>query len=268
MNTVALHCSSFVGKQRGYSPTNTWAECVQAVSDYYAPPETFAARFEQLILHVQSLGFNDLDVWQPGQLDWNWATEEQIRAARSLLERYRMQVTSYAGEFGETREEFLKACRAATGIGAPLLSGTTALLARDRAFVVATLQECNLQLAVENHPEKTAQEMLDQVGDGGAGRIGTAVDTGWYVTRGYDVVRAIRELNEHILHVHLKNVLPGEEHINCGYANGAVPIEACVRTLKEIGYTGVISVENHNLDHDPDQELKEGGELVRRWLAS
>ncbi len=267
MNRIALHCSSFVASQRGYGPQNSWADCVQAVNEYYQPLATFAERFEQLILQVRELGFDALDVWQPGQLNWRWATEEHIATARELLNRYHMAVTSLAGEFGATREEFTQACHLATGIHAPLLSGTTSLLFDDRAFIVKTLQECDLKLAIENHPEKTAQEMLVQVGDGAEGRIGTAVDTGWYVTRGYDVVRAIRELNNHILHVHLKDVLPGDEHINCGLGRGCVPLQACVQALQEIGYAGDYSVEEHTLDHDPRTELRAGGALVRQWLA-
>jgi sugar phosphate isomerase/epimerase len=241
---------------------------VQALSDYYRPIATFPKRFEELILHVQALGFDALDVWQPGVLNWQWAASEHIASARTLLERHHMAVTSLAGEFGQTRDEFLSACQLAKGIQAPILSGLTDLLATDRDFMVDTLKEFDLKLALENHPEATAQEMLDEIGDGGGGRIGTAVDTGWYATRGYDVVQAIRELNTSILHIHLKDVLPGDEHINCGYGRGCVPLEACVQTLKEMGYTGDYSVENHTLDHDPDAELKEGGELVRRWLSS
>lgn len=268
MNRIALHCSSFVGKQCGYHPPRSWGECVEALSAYYRPLETFAARFEELLLHVRSLGYDALDIWQPGQLGWRWASLEHIASARDLLNRYGMAVTSYAGEFGETREEFLAACRLAAGIGAPILSGLTALVAGDRAFVARTLEEFDLKLALENHPERTAQEMIDQIGGGNGGeRIGTAVDTGWYATRGYDPVRAITELGSRILHVHLKDVLLGEEHINCGMGKGCVPLKACVYALRTMGYSGDYSIENHTLDHDPNAELSEGRALVKHWLA-
>jgi hypothetical protein len=32
-------------------------------------------------------------------------------------------------------------------------------------------------------------------------------------------------------------------------------------------YSGVLSVENHNLDHDPDQEMIEGRKLVEEWIT-
>ena len=266
MATIALHCSSFVAKQFGYHADNEWGACVQAGADYYRPIETFSGRFERLILHVRSLGFDAMDVWQPGQLNWQWATPQHIAAARSALDKHHMTVTSLAGEFGETRAEFISACELAKGIGAAMLSGMCDLLAADRGFVLDRLKHYGLKLALENHPETNVRQMLDQIGPVKEDCLGTAVDTGWYATRGYDVVRAIQELEGRIFHIHLKNVLPGAEHINCGYTQGIVPLEACVHALKKAGYQGVYSVENHVLDHDPDDELREGGLLVRQWL--
>jgi sugar phosphate isomerase/epimerase len=267
MNRISLHCSSFVAQPSGFDPHKGWDEFVDAVNAYYSPLESFADRFERLIVNIKQLGYDAVDIWDPGQLNWRWATDEHIRMARTVLERHNMAVTSYAGEFGATREEFLAACRVAQGIQTPLLSGTTTYLFEDRAFVVKTLKENSLQLAVENHPETSAREILDQIGDGGDGTIGTAVDTGWYATRGVDVVRAIQELGEHIIHIHLKDVLPGPEHINVGFGKGCVPLQACVQALKRMGYARDYSLENEGLDHDPSQELKTALALTQQWLA-
>ncbi|MBI3243150.1 MAG: sugar phosphate isomerase/epimerase [Chloroflexi bacterium] len=269
MNKISLNCSSFVAKQNGYPrPHDSWETCVRAVNEFYRPLETFAKRFEQLILDVKALGFDALDVWTPGQLSWRWASEEHIVIARRLLEQHYMAATSIGGEFGATREDFVAACKLASGVKTQLLSGTTTLLFSERAFVIATLKEYDLRLAFENHPEKTPQEMLDKIGGGGEGRIGTAVDTGWYATQGYDAVKAIEALSNHIFHVHLKDVQAPGEHINCGYCQGCAPLEASVQALKKIGYSGDYSVENHAFDHDPTEELRTALPMLRRWLAS
>jgi L-ribulose-5-phosphate 3-epimerase len=267
MIQISLHGSSFVASQCGYNPPKSWEECVNTLSDYFKPVETFQQRFENLIVHVKKLGFERMDIWQPAELNWQWATQEHIKKAKDMIDKHRMKLSSLAGEFGETRDEFLSACQLAKGVGAPILSGTTALYHTDRSFVIESLEQYDLKLAIENEVEFTAAEMLKEIGDGGNGRIGTAIDTGWYATHGYDVPRAIRELKGHIFHVHLKDVYAGGEHINCGYGKGCVPIKKCVFTLHEIGYSGVLSVENHNLDHDPDQELIEGRLLVKKWIA-
>lgn len=266
MIQISLHGSSFVGSQSGYNPPKSWDECVKTLSDFFEPVETFKQRLENLILHVKKLGFECMDIWQPAELNWQWATQDHIKIAKAMIDKHGMKISSLAGEFGETRDEFLSACHLAKGVRAPILSGTTALFLTDRSFVIETLERNDLKLAIENEVELTAAEMLEKIGDGGFGRIGTAIDTGWYSTHGYDVIRAIHELKGHIFHVHLKDVYSGEGHINCGYGKGCVPIKKCVFTLKEIGYSGVLSVENHNLDHDPDQELIEGRKLVEEWI--
>jgi sugar phosphate isomerase/epimerase len=264
---ISLHGSCFVGSQCGYNPPKSWEECVRALSDYFLPIETFQQRFEELMRHVKKLGYERMDVWQPAELNWQWATPKHIEIARSVIYKHGMKISSLAGEFGETRVEFLSACHLAQGIGAPILSGTTALYLTDRSFVINSLERYNLKLAIENEIELTAAEMLKKIGDTGNGRIGTAIDTGWYATHGYDVLSAINELKNHIFHVHLKDVYPGEEHINCGYGKGCVPLKECVFALKDIGYSGVLSVENHNLDHDPDQEMIGGRKLVEEWIT-
>lgn len=267
MNRISLNCSTFVGQQYGYGPGSNWKSCVDAVNRFYSPLETFAERFERLILSVQFLGFDALDIWTPGQLSWAWATNDHILLARQVLEQHNMTVKSIGGSFGATRDEFRAACKLAVGVNTRLLSGTTSLLFTDRAFLVAALEEFDLRLAFENHPEKTPEEMLDKLADTAQGRIGTAVDTGWYATQGYNVAQAIEMLNDHILHVHLKDVLPPKypgEHVNCGFGDGCVPLEAVVDRLRNIQYAGDYSIENHALDHDPTDEVKK----ARSWLAA
>jgi L-ribulose-5-phosphate 3-epimerase len=255
LNIISLNCSSFVGQQAGYRAD--WAQSVAAVNQYYQPLNTFAERFEQNLEQVKSLGFTAIDIWTAGQLNWAWATPEHNELAAASLKKHRIKVTGLGGEFGETREEFESACQMALRVGTFLLSGTLPLLFTDRDFVIQKLQDYQLRLAVENHPERNPAEMLEKIGDGADGHIGTTIDTGWYATHGYDPAQAILDLKDHLLHIHLKDVLPGNDHINCGYGKGIVPIDRCLDTLKAIGYTHDISVENHSIEHDPAQEIRE-----------
>lgn len=269
MNPISLNGSSFVGQQAGYSAD--WSTSVAAVNAYYSPLDTFDERFEAFLLAVKALGFSLLDIWTAGQLNWAWALPEHGQIAADLLDQHRITVVSLGGEFGATREELDSACRMAVGVGTRLLSGTLPLLYTDRSLALSLLRDYDLQLALENHPEKTPADMLAKLGDGEGGTLGTCVDTGWYATQGYDVPQAIRELGSTILHVHLKDVLAGYaggEHVNIGYGKGIVPIVACVDALKEIGYTGDISIENHTTDHDPTPELRDALALVRNHLSA
>lgn len=266
MVQISFNCSSLVGQQAGYQAD--WSQSVAAVNQHYQPLATFADRFEQMLVGIKALGFTIIDIWTAGQLNWDWATAEHNAIARRLLDQHHLTVASLGGEFGSTPDEFERACRMAVSVGAPLLSGTLPLLFIDREHVIRRLRAYDLRLAIENHPERNPREMLDKIGDGADGRIGTAVDTGWYATQGYDPAQALRDLRDHLLHVHLKDVLPGSDHLNCGYGQGIADIPRCLAALKAIGYQHDISVENHATDHDPTQELITARLLVEKETAS
>ncbi len=152
-------------------------------------------------------------------------------------------------------------------LGSNVLGGSSQLLEKDRGFVVETLKGYGVRLGLENHPEKTPEEMLSKIGDGGDGVLGTAVDTGWYGTQGYDAAEAIRELKDHLVHVHLKDVLKAGKHDTCRYGEGTVPVKACVYTLKDIGYRGAISVEHEPEHFDPTEDCRENLRMLRGWLG-
>jgi sugar phosphate isomerase/epimerase len=268
INKISLNCSSFVAKQYGYGTGDDWSIRVNAVNAYYSPIDTFQERFEKLILNAKELGYHAIDIWTPGQLSWMWATDAHIKIASDLLSRHKVEVTSIGGAFGDTQEKFVSACELAVGVGTKLLSGTVPLLFTDRDFLVKNLCQYDLRLAIENHPEKLPAEMLDQIGDTTKGRIGTAVDTGWYATQGFNAAQAIRDLDQHVFHIHLKDVRTVGEHVNCGYGQGIVPLKGCIKALGEIGYTGDISIENHCFDHDPTDELKEALSMVKMWIQN
>ena len=100
------------------------------------------------------------------------------------------------------------------------------------------------------------------------GTMAATVDTGWWATQGYDPVRAIEELGEHIAHVHLKDVKAvGEPHDTCPWGDGVVDIEACVRALLALGYSGAFSIEHEPEDHDPSEEILAMRAQLEGWLA-
>ena len=102
----------------------------------------------------------------------------------------------------------------------------------DPEALAPVLDAHGVRLGIENHPERTPAEVLAKIERGG-GVFGTTVDTGWWGTQGYDAAQAIEELGEHVLHVHLKDVLAvGEPHETCRWGEGVVPIEECVRALR------------------------------------
>ena len=259
--------ANFVARELGYHMTEGWSQGDRAANEYFAPIETFAARFDQLLTAVRAMGFDAVDIWM-GHLNWRWASDEHIAIARDLLARHRLTVTSLAGGFGATTEELDAACRLAIALGTTILGGGAPVYDVDRAGAIAVLRRHGVKLAIENHPGVlTPDEMLAALGDGAGGEIGTTVDTGWYGTAELDATRAIEQLGDHILHVHLKDVRAPGSHETCRYGRGCVPVEQCVDTLQKIGYRGAISVEHEPESFDPTEDCIANLAMLRAWVA-
>ena len=268
MNTLAFMTANYVARNVAYHMTEGWMQGEEATQAYFRPLKTFRERFDILLADIRALGFEALDLWT-AHLHPAWATTQHIAIARALLDRHGLQVTSLAGWFGSTVQELETSCRLADELKIPLLAGRMSPeLATSQTSVLSVLQQYDLKWGLENHPEKNAAELLAQLGDDTHGRIGVALDTGWFGTQGYNAAQAILELQTHLLGVHLKDVLAPGGHDTCRYGQGCVPIEACVKALKEIGYAGVITIEHEPALFDPGEDLRANLKLLKTWLAS
>jgi L-ribulose-5-phosphate 3-epimerase len=263
-NAVSFMSANYVAREIGFRMAD-WGEGDRAANAWYAPIETYRERLDDLLSTVAGLGFDSIDLWT-AHLNPAWATEAHVATARDLLAGHGLRVISLAGGFGGTVEEFEASCRVAVALGRPILGGSTGAWQKDRAGVIAGLERHDLRLGFENHPEKSPDEVLALIGDAGE-RVGATVDTGWFGTQGYDAARAISELGDRVLHVHLKDVREAGAHRTCRYGDGIVPIEGCVRALEAMGYRGAISIEHEPEDYDPTPEVVANADLLRGWLA-
>lgn len=266
MNTVSFMTANYVARQVAYHMTEGWGQGDQTTQAHFRPAATFAVRFEEYVRDIHAMGFPAFDLWV-AVLNPAWATDEHVAAVNDLAARYGLHITTLAGWFGATADEFEASCKMATALNIPVLGGNTGLLSTDRAAVVDLLNRYNLKLGIENHPEKTPEELLTKIGDGSDGKIGAAVDTGWFGTHGYDASLAIEKLKDHLLSVHLKDVLQTGGHETCRYGQGCVPIEACVNVLKQVGYTGAIAVEHEPEHFDPSEDVKVSYAMLKQWLS-
>lgn len=266
LNTVSFMTANYVARQVGYNMTGGWGQGDRATNDYFRPADTFPERFERILLDVRAAGFDALDLWT-GHLNWRWATDEHVATAQDLLHEHALKVSSLAGSFGSTPQEFESACKLAGAMNTDILGGTAPLLYDDRASLTATLQKYGVKLAIENHGEPAPDEVLAKIGDGGGGTIGTTVDTGLYAAEGYDAARAIEKLGRHVMHVHLKDVVAPDDSTSTRYGDGCVPLHRCVQTLQGMDYNGGYSVEHEPADEDPTEDCKAGLRMLHSWLS-
>jgi L-ribulose-5-phosphate 3-epimerase len=257
-NVVSFMTANYVARQTAYA-MHGWGHGDRTSNEWFSPLETYEERFGELAADIESLGFGAIDLWG-AHLHKSWATDEHVAVACELLGRHGLSVTSYATYLGAGETE--RVCDIAAALGTALLGG----MASDLPGALPVLRERGVKLGIENHPEKNPSELLAKIGDDGDA-LGATVDTGWWATQGYDAARAIEELRDHVLHVHLKDVLAiGEPHETCRWGEGIVPVEDSVRALRRIGYTGGIAVEHEPETFDPSDDCAAMLATLKAWL--
>jgi sugar phosphate isomerase/epimerase len=264
---IAFITANFVARECGYKlDPFVWASADRATVEAFHGPR-FGQKFDELCALVSGAGFEDVDLWV-AHLNPFVATRSMVDEAVAILRSHRLRVVAYTGGLGRpeniTRAEAEKVYQTARAIGAPLLGvglhPSNARLAHDlgRAY--------GIKYAIENHPERTPAELLARIGDYGEW-IGVTQDTGFWPRFGYDPVGATRELKDHLLHVHLKQVreVGGVWH-SCAYDEGVIDMPSVVEALKEIDYRGALSVEHEPHHEDPTPAVVRSAQQLRGWL--
>ena len=259
-NPIAFMTANYVARETGWA-MHGWGHGDRETNERFARLETYRERLHGLLADVRSLGFDTVDLWG-AHLGADWATDEHVEIAQEELERAGLQVATYATWVGPDNVE--RVCELAIALGAHLIG---AGYSGDPHAIAPVLAKYDVTLAVENHPETTPAELLAKI-EQGEGTMAATVDTGWWATQGYDPVQAIEELAASIRHVHLKDVKAvGEPHDTVPWGEGIVDVEACVRALARLGYTGTLTIEHEPEDHDPGEEIRAMREQLEGWLA-
>jgi len=255
MYKISFVSANLVAREVGYSMGLGWKQGDFATNAYFRPIQTFEERFSLLIHEIKETGYKYIDLWS-AHLNPLWFTSKHIETARNILRKHQVEIISLAGKFGDSLEEFERVCIMANHLSVSLLGGVTPVLTTSRNEVIKLLEKYNLQLALENHPEKNPSEMIEEIGDTRGRFIGTTIDTGWYATHNFNVPQAIRVLGNSIFHVHLKDILVIGEHKTCKFGNGVVPMSECLEALLSIGYKGTLSIEHEPETYNPLPECK------------
>jgi len=256
---IAFTTANFVARETGWA-MHGWGHGDRVTNERFAPLETYAERIRELLAGVSALGFGAVDLWG-AHLSTDWATDQHVELAREALAAHGLTCSTYATWVGPGN--VARACELAVALGTSLIG---AGMSGDPRELAPALREHGVTLAIENHPERTPDEVLVKI-EAGDGTMAATVDTGWWATQGYDPVEAIEHLGRHVAHVHLKDVVrEGEPHDTCAWGEGIVDVEACVRTLRRIGYAGSYTVEHEPEDHDPSEEIRAMRDRLEGWL--
>jgi sugar phosphate isomerase/epimerase len=261
---LSFMSANYVADELGYGAADEWGPFDAATNAAFAPLESFEARFDALLARITAIGFDTIDLWF-AHLNWRWATPEHVAIAREALARHAVRVVSFAGGIGDTAADVQAAGRLANDLDVDLIAGLGGIVHTDRDAAAEVLEAHGVRFGLENHPERTPDEVLAAIGD--SAWLGAAVDTGWWATQGYDPVDAIRELSDRLFHVHLKDVEEPGTHVTCMHGEGCARIADCVDALVELGYAGPVSIEHHAFDRDPTAECAHMLTQIRAQLT-
>lgn len=259
--------ANYASKESNYQlkGLEEWGKGHQATSRAFHS-SAFAEKFEEIVVLAKISGFDAIELWA-AHFDPFLITPQMLSNARSILKKHGMKVVSYAAGFGKpgtTREEAMKVFETAHALGARCLAQE--FHPDNGPVVIETAKEYGIRMGLENHPEKTPQEAIEKVKDFSPW-VGIALDTGWFATQGYDPVKAVYELQDYLVHIHLKDVEAFGGHDTCALGNGAVDIRGVLRALNEIGYRGNISIEHEPFDYDPTEDATISLIRAKEWWA-
>jgi predicted dehydrogenase/sugar phosphate isomerase/epimerase len=276
MNSISFMSANLVARELGYKMEQGWNQGNHATNAWFSPINTYEERLDTLLGEIVALGYSGIDLWT-AHLNWEWATPFHVELAKRLLEKHKLRAVSYAGWYGDSAAQLESACRLCEELDIPILGGGTGLLETDRQAVVRILRRYGRILAIENHSEASAMEVLAKLGRGDEDVLGAAIDTGWFATQGADALHELVNLYPRIRHIHLKDVLAKPEketgflfkdmgHETCRLGQGIVPVRECLEYLVANGYRGAVSIEHEPEDFDPGDDCRESLASVKAWF--
>ncbi|WP_067621020.1 sugar phosphate isomerase/epimerase family protein [Alicyclobacillus acidiphilus] len=264
----ACMTANYVAREVGYQAntvSHDWGICHTATVDAFHGAR-FEDKFEALISDIRDIGFDAIELWV-AHLDPFRATPSMIGQAVSIVERYGVEIIGYTAGFGTpgvSREDALRVFETAQAIGAKVLA--QGFHPANGELVQELCTRYNIRVGLENHPEKEPQEVIEKVKPFYPW-IGSANDTGWFATHGYDAARATRELRDVLIHVHLKDILAVGGHDTCALGDGIVDIRGVMQALQDMDYDGIITIEHEPMDHDPTEDCRTSLLRAQQWWS-
>ncbi len=260
---MKLSCvtASYVMDLLGYPGQFDWGRAAEAI-EHSPLPQTL----DNLLERLAPARLDGLEPWFPHIAARN-LTPSLAGTVRQHLAQRGMVCAACAGGIGDPSVDPYAAeepFQIATLLRAPLIAGHISAETVNR--VAPLCARYGVKVAFENGGETSAAEILAAI-QGGSEWVGVALDTGNMASRGGDPVRAVRELGDKIIHMHLKDVPAVGMHSCVGLGKGIVDIRGIIRELKAIGYDGWLSIEVETDDHDPTAEIIASAETLRRLIA-
>ena len=213
---------------------------------------TDEAAWRSICREIRATGFRAVEVWEAH------AAPEAMNRGRGatwkkILDEEGLKAIGYGGTLSR---KTLEICQ---WLDIPRINGWIGDNTPEQA--TAMCREMGVHFNLENHPQKSAEELLKVVG-GGNEWLGVCIDMGWLATQGASGPEVIRACGALVRHTHVKDVQAVGGHQTCLLGTGVAQVAACIATLKATGYSGWYSWEDEPEDRNPfDSAVRN-----RRWI--
>jgi L-ribulose-5-phosphate 3-epimerase len=144
---------------------------------------------------------------------------------------------------------------------APLIAGDVVPQGLDE--LARLCARYRVRVAYENHPERDVAEILERI-KGGNEWVGVTLDTGSLAEHGGDPVRAVRQLGDRLMHVHMRDVPAVGSELSVPIGSGIVDVPGVLTELAHAGYQGWVSIEIPLETGDPSTTILDAARMIRR----
>jgi L-ribulose-5-phosphate 3-epimerase len=250
---VAFNTANLVARVSGYRyELKNWGQQHQKTV-----AATDAAAWRAMCREIAAAGFRAVEIWE-AHASPEALNRERAATWKAILDDHGLKPIGYGGGL---RRETLQICQ---WLGVPRLNGGLGALSPEQA--TALCREMNVHFNLENHPEKSAEQILKAIA-GGNDWLGVCIDTGWLGTQGAVVPETIRACGALVRHTHIKDVKAAGAHETCLLGEGVVNVAGCMKALKEIGYSGWYSWEDEPEDRNPFDSAVRNRQWIEQHLA-
>ena len=220
---------------------------------------------DQTLESLRKLGIKYLsikDFWLP--LD---ATAEDMAVFRDKCASYGVDPYILGPIYMSTPEQVEEAFAYAGRFGAGMFIGVPSYDVLD--LVVSKVRETGIKVAIHTHgpdlPDlfPDIRVVVEKVGDPNLG-IGCCIDLAHSYRYGQDPAKDIRKYAKWIWDIHIKDVtVPSKAGVAKEMGRGGMDIPAIVKSLRRVGYKGVISIEYEADEDDPVPAVAETAGYLR-----
>jgi len=253
--------ANLIGAGFGFNGDPDWGKLEAAMIEQTTPQT-----FRKIAKAVKAMGFDGVEIYT-GHCSYLKRDLDYAKAIRDVCNEEGLPVVAYAGGFGQpggAREDFKRTFAMCRALGATLMAGGIA--GKDWGLCAKMLRDEGLVIGYENHPEKSAEEILARIA-GHEDVIKVTLDTGNLTSKGGDARLAAERLMPLIVHMHLKDVKAAGGHDTLALGKGVARVKDALDYVVAHGYKAWASIEHEPYDRDPDPEVKESLGTVRKWLT-